>query len=81
MALTQSSIGWGDGLFRDPRYANIGGVCLFWMSSVRDREGIQWASLCMLNPNARAAAALPRELVARLCTRPITTRIGLISAH
>ncbi len=71
IALTRSSIGWGNGLFLDPHYANVGGVCLFWISRVTDRNGIQWSSLCLANPNASPTAALPQELIARLCTPPI----------
>jgi hypothetical protein len=68
MALTQSSLGWGDGLFRDPKYSNIGAVCLFWITRVTNREGLRWGSLCMPNPNARPTAALPAELVRLLQT-------------
>jgi hypothetical protein len=71
MALTQSSLGWGDGLFRDPLYSNVGGVCLFWISRVTDQNGIQWGSLCMTNPNAMPTATLPKELVTQLSTRSI----------
>ena len=42
MALTQRSIAYGPGLFHDPAYATIGGVCLFWLSRVNE-TGVQYA--------------------------------------
>jgi hypothetical protein len=81
MALTQSTIGWGDGLFRDLKYANVGGVCLLWISRITDRRGIGWSSLCMANPNAVPTAALPRDLVAALCTQPLEPVPSIPSAN
>lgn len=69
MALTTKAIAWGDGLFHKPEYANIGAVSLFW---VRVRgHAVEYNSLCLANPHATASAAMPAELVRRLCTKPV----------
>ena len=70
MALTRRSIGYGSGLFHDPVYATIGGVCLFWLSRANEK-GVEYASLCVPNPNALQSAALPPEMVARIRTVPV----------
>jgi hypothetical protein len=70
MALTQRSIAYGPGLFHDPACSTIGGVCLFWLSRANE-EGVGYASLCMANPNALPSAALPPEMVTRICTTPV----------
>lgn len=66
MALTQRSIAYGDGLFHNPDYATIGGVCLFWLSEA----GVDYATICIANPNAMASAALPEDMLARICAVP-----------
>lgn len=70
MALTQRSIAYGPGLFHDPAYVTIGGVCLFWLSQAND-NGVGYASLCVTNPHALPSAALPPEMVASISTAPV----------
>jgi hypothetical protein len=68
VALTGSTLGYGDGLFKIPGYSAIGGVALLWVKSVSPK-GVEYAALCMENPNATSSAKLPVELIKRLCTK------------
>lgn len=70
MALTQRSIAYGDGLFHDPAYGKIGGVCLFWLSRVNE-TGVHYGSICVVNPNSEPSAALPVDMAAAICTIPV----------
>jgi len=70
MALTQQSVAYGPGLFHDPTYATVGGVCLLRVSRVTE-GGVQYSSLCLPNENALPAASLPADMVAKLCTVPV----------
>ena len=65
MALTEQSATYGPGVFRDPAYATVGGVCLFWMRRVAEGE-LVFASVCVTNPWALPTAVLPDELVAKI---------------
>ncbi len=71
MALLQKSLAYGEGLFHQAKYENIGGVCLFWLSDVNSTNGVQFSSVCMANPNAMPRAAPSAEVLARLCTIPM----------
>jgi hypothetical protein len=68
MALIHRSLGYGDGLFRNPDYSKVGAVCLFW-ERVSD-TGVNYASICIANPNAMPSAALPAEVAAGIRTEP-----------
>lgn len=65
MALTKGSATYGPGVFKDPTYANIGGVCVFWMRRVIEGT-TTFASVCVVNPWALPTAALPDELVEKI---------------
>ena len=58
-------IAYGPGVFKDPDYANVGGVCLFWMRRVMEGD-VKFASVCITNPCAVSTAVLPHELVAKI---------------
>jgi len=73
MALSQRSIGWGDGLFHESKYANVGAVCLFWVASYWGRS-LEYKSLCMTNPNA-ARAAVPSDFATRLSTKLVNAYV------
>jgi hypothetical protein len=70
MALTGSSVAYGDGLFRRPEYAVLGAVCLFRVMSYVGKP-ISYQALCLANPTALPGAVVPPELVARLSTKII----------
>ena len=65
MALTQNSIAWGEGLFRQSKYNNVGAVGLFWLG-----QGAQYRSICIANPNAFSTAMLHADFVGKLITPP-----------
>ena len=69
MALTESGLGYGDGLFQKPGYHVLGGVALYWIKET-DPSDVHYASICLPNPNA-SSAALPAGLVSQLCTLPV----------
>jgi hypothetical protein len=70
MALTSKTIGYGDGLFHEIPYSVLGGVSLFRVSGVDERD-VRYSSVCLPNQNAMRAATLPKELVSHLCTVPV----------
>jgi hypothetical protein len=70
MALTSKTIGYGDGLFHEIPYSVLGGVSLFRVSGVDERD-VKYSSLCLPNQNAMGAATLPNDLVSHLCTIPV----------
>ena len=70
VALTSKTIGYGDGLFHQIRFSVLGGVSLFRVSGVNQRD-VKYSSLCLANPNALRSATLPGELVSRLSTVPV----------
>jgi hypothetical protein len=69
MALLQKSLAYGDGLFQNPEYSNIGAVFLFWWILDPEKHRIEYNSIGMGNPNALPKAAVPSEMFARLTTR------------
>lgn len=66
MGLTSKTIGYGDGLFHEIPYSVLGGVALFRVSGVNERD-VNYSSLCLPNQNAMRTAMLPNELVSELC--------------
>lgn len=70
MALNSKTIGWGDGLFHQIPFSVLGGVSLFRVSGVDERD-VKYSSLCLANPNAMRTATLPDQLISRLSTVPI----------
>ena len=70
MALTSSTIAYGEGLFLKPEYAVIGAVCVFRVVSYIGRP-LEYQSLCVANPNALPGAVVPGEMVTRLSAKVI----------
>jgi hypothetical protein len=65
MALLQNSIAWGEGLFRQSKYENIGAVGLFWVG-----KDVEYRSMFMANPNALPSAVGRSSMIAKLTTDP-----------
>ena len=61
MALTESSVAFGKGLFHDPKYSTVGGVFCFWVSAAS--AAVKFRFLFLQNPNALPTAALPPNLM------------------
>jgi hypothetical protein len=70
MALTSKTIAYGNGLFHEIPYSVLGGVSLFRVSGVDERD-VKYSCLCLPNQDAMKAAMLPYELVSGLCTMPV----------
>ena len=70
MALTSRTIGYGDGLFHDVRFSVLGGIALFRVSGVDDRD-VKYSCICLPNPNAMRTASLPDGFAANLTTVPV----------
>jgi hypothetical protein len=70
MALTGSTVAYGDGFFLRPEYAVIGAVCLFRVMSYVGKP-LGYQTLCLANPNALPGAVVPAEMVVRLSAKII----------
>jgi hypothetical protein len=70
IALTRQTLSaYGSGLFHDPRFNNIGAVCLF-RTYAEFGKPLEYRCLCQPNPNAAASCAVPQALATRLSTNP-----------
>jgi len=68
LALTSATIAYEAGLFTLAAFQSVGGVALLWAKSTSPK-GVEYAAICLANPNAQATATLPLDLVVRLCTK------------